>query len=446
MIKVILPDNFIPERKYIIEVMLQQFLGLEFHMYFDQVQDYTLELRNGNRLIVRDHFFSNYDEAKGYLYIEHLPQKVGFISNNPFLSENDIPVLYGNDEYKGSKSEITVGIDLFASSFFMLTRWEEYVNPLRDLHERFPATASIAYKYDFLDRPIVNEYVEMLWNMLVYLGIKQPRKVRSYQMILTHDVDHIRYWKNPYTLFRSMAGEIYRNKDVMAAISQIPQFIKVQANRKNDPYDTFDWIMDISEKANVQSRFYFMSGGTTKYDNNYIVESDRSRKIIAGIINRGHIVGFHPSYNSYNDPVQWRLEKEHLEQIVGISIKEGRQHFLRFEQPTTWQIWEENGMEMDSTLSYADHEGFRCGTCYEFNVFNFLNRTKLQLKEYPLIVMEGSMVVYQKYTSSDMHDRIVELIDKVKKYNGNFVFLWHNSSFNTSFWKRYESVYVNIPF
>ena len=49
----------------------------------------------------------------------------------------------------------------------MLTRYEEVVNndPLRilDAHERFPATASIAYKENFLHRPVVNEYFEILW-------------------------------------------------------------------------------------------------------------------------------------------------------------------------------------------------------------------------------------------------------------------------------------------
>ena len=73
---------------------------------------------------------------------------------------------------------IECGIDIFASSFFMLTRWEEYVNKIRDMHNRFPAYASLACKNNFLDRPIVNEYVEMLWNMLKFLGCKQEKKKR----------------------------------------------------------------------------------------------------------------------------------------------------------------------------------------------------------------------------------------------------------------------------
>jgi len=113
--------------------------------------------------------------------------------------------------------------------------------------------------------------------------------------------------------------------------------------------------------------------------------------------------------------------------------------------PTTWQIWEDNGMSWDSTLSYADKEGFRCGTCYEFSVFNVLSRKKLKLKEKPLVVMEGSFVHYQpKVTPDEMEKKIIILINKVRKYNGEFVFLWHNSSFNTITWRSYQHIYESV--
>ncbi|MDK2886983.1 MAG: hypothetical protein PWP54_1563 [Thermosipho sp. (in: thermotogales)] len=123
----------------------------------------------------------------------------------------------------------------------------------------------------------------------------------------------------------------------------------------------------------------------------------------------------------------------------------GRQHYLRFEIPTTWQIWEEANMEWDSTLSYADKEGFRCGVCYPYSVFNILTRKKLKLKERPLIVMDVSFIGYQQNISmEEIEEKIVKLISKVKKYEGEFVFLWHNSSFNIGIWKKYEYFYEKI--
>src|SRR5699024_10071210 len=121
-----------------------------------------------------------------------------------------------------------------------------------------------------------------------------------------------------------------------------------------DPFNTFSWIMDISENVNVKSRFYFMSGGVTKYDNHYNIEDHTTLKIIDEVKKRGHVIGFHPSYNAYNDSIQWKKEKELLERVSGQTINEGRQHYLRFEIPETWRIWNENDMKYDLSLSYAD--------------------------------------------------------------------------------------------
>ncbi|GAH70917.1 unnamed protein product, partial [marine sediment metagenome] len=162
------------------------------------------------------------------------------------------------------------------------------------------------------------------------------------------------------------------------------------------------------------------------------------------IKSRGHLIGFHPSYNSYNDQKQWEEEYSKLSTEVSQKVKIGRQHFLRFEIPTTWQIWEDNNMKWDSTLTYPEKEGFRCGTCYKYSVFNILTRKKLKLKEMPLTVMEVSMVDYQNLTPEIMKKKIIKLINDVKKYNGKFVLLWHNSNFNNELWKKYKIVYEEI--
>ena len=60
----------------------------------------------------------------------------------------------------------------------------------RDSHNRFPLKESFAFKNKFYDTPVVNEYVEILWNMLAYLDCKQERKKRNFNVILTHDVDY----------------------------------------------------------------------------------------------------------------------------------------------------------------------------------------------------------------------------------------------------------------
>lgn len=414
-VKITIPNNNILERKYILDIIFNEFLGLDFEVIEgDDCQDWIIELPNKKVLSIKDTFFSKYPNDLEYLKLENIPKKI--------------------EE-----------LDIFASSFFMLTRWEEYVNKNRDSHNRFPATESLAHKQGFLDRPIVNEYVEELKKMLLALDNSLEFKIHNYQLVLTHDVDSVLKYTTLKRALREIIGDIFKRKNIKMALSNMLTKIQVHLGIKKDPFDTFDYLMDLSEKVGVKSYFFFMGQGLTKYDNMYKSDDTFVKDLILKIKDRGHHIGIHPSYNAYNTLEQFKKEKEELENNLDTTIPFGREHYLRFEVPTTWQIWEDNCMKWDSTLSYADKEGFRCGVCYEYSVFNILTRKKLKLKEKPLIVMEGSFATYQPNIKPiEMEEKIRYLIEQIKKYNGEFVFLWHNSSFNCVSWKNYKNIYERI--
>jgi len=414
MLKIKIPNNNINERKYILDVIFNEFLGLEYLLEVGS-EDYEIVLENEKSIVIKDTFFNKFPNELEYLKLGNIP-----VSIKEF--------------------------DMFSASFFMLTRWEEYVNKNRDSHNRFPATESLAYKEGFLDRPIVNESLEALKRKLLDLDKNLIFKKRKFEFIITHDVDMSQIIKvSPYKIIKKSLGDLLkRNKFTTAFIEPLEYFLPYLGLKK-DPYDTFDYLMDISEKSGVKSHFFFMGKGLTKFDNMYDSNDAFIKKLILKIKEREHYIGIHPTYNAYNNDKQFKIEKKELETNLATSISFGREHFLRFEVPTTWQIWEDNDMKWDSTMSYADKEGFRCGVCYEYSVFNVLTRRKLKLKEKPLIVMEGSFISYQPSISSqEMESNIVSLINEVKKYNGEFVFLWHNSSFNTLMWKKYKYIYERV--
>ena len=413
MIKIKIPNNNINERRYILDILFNEFLGLEYSLEIGS-EDYEIELKNKKKLTIKDTFFNKFPKDLEYLKLENIPVKI--------------------EE-----------LDIFSSSFFMLTRWEEYVNKNRDSHNRFPAIESLAFKQGFLDRPIVNEYVEELKSILLELDGSLVFKKREYQLFLTHDVDHIYKWDTLKKIISHIIGDIIIRKSLKDLLSTIGKYIMVKRKKLKDPFDTFDYLMEHSESINTKSYFFFMATGLTKYDNNYTINSNEIANLIFKIKSRGHYIGIHPTYNAYNSFEQFKKEKDELEKNFDCDILYGREHYLRFEIPTTWQIWEDNKMKWDSSLGYADREGFRCGVCYEYSVFNILTRNKLKLKEKPLIVMEGSFAAYQpNITAKNMENKIKTLINEVKKYNGDFVFLWHNSSFNIKFWNKYRYIYEKV--
>lgn len=439
--QVFIPNNFLPERKYIIEILIHNFLGLKYEISFHNKKSYVFLLENKNKLVFKDAFFSNFEERNGYLSGNNLPEKVKF-SENKFTLENDIPIIFGNKKTDISDTEIICENDIFASSFFMLTRWEELVIKDKDNHNRFPEELSFSIKNKIHFRPIVNEYVEMLWNMLKFLGISQKRKEKKYEAIITHDIDFIKRYDKFSKLIKAIGGDILLRKNPFLIPKTIKNYIDIKKGKENDLYDTFDYLMDISEKNKIKSRFYFIPGMLGEKDVRYNITNNFVSEITKKILDRGHIVGLHGTYDSYNLPEKFTTELERLKKITP-EITEGRQHYLRFENPTTWQIWEQNNLLYDSTIGYSKDGGFRAGICYEYPIFDLIERKRLNLIERPLIVMEGA--IKSSYPEPKLfYDKIIELKNIVKKYNGKFVFLWHNSNFNTEEWLTYKKKYSQI--
>lgn len=444
MISVQIPDNFAPERAYIVDTLLSKFLGLDYKLTRrNDVLNYEIILENGRSLVFRDQFFLNLDDKPGgmagYLDVRMIPTKTVFLKNK-FTPLRDIPVIFGSEEMHIGRDSIICGIDIFASAFFMLTRWEEYVNKKRDIHDRFPAHESLAYKQDFLHRVVVNEYVEMLWSMLSYLKCAQGRKIKKFKTFATHDVDapFLRAMKTPFIAIKQFGGDLIKRKD-LNALKNFNSWLKTSyGHTEIDPYNTFDCIMDIDEKFGLQGSFFFMTDcKQPQFDGDYNIRHKLVRKLMARIHRRGHDIGLHSSYGSFDDQRQIKRE---LDILKAVCLEEGvdqklwmnRQHFLRWDTPATSTNLDNAGMDYDLTLSYADISGFRCGVCNEFPLFDILARKTLHLRERPLLVMECT-VIDDRYMGLGSGFKACSYIKTVKdtcrRFNGDFVVLWHNTRF-----------------
>ena len=456
MLKITIPNNNIFERKYILDIIFDEFLGLEYKVEARREKgegDWEIELENGSKLVVEDHFFNKYPKDLEYLKLENIPSKVEF-AQSKYTPEKDLPIIYGTTTFNLQPSSLALGLDIFASSFFMLTRWEEYVNKNRDKHDRFSATESLAYKNGFLDGPIVNEYVEMLKNMLLELGLIQKLKTRNYELFVSCDVDQ------PYdctveklqNLIRVGAGDILKRKSIKEFAKRVRRYIfNKLGNYKYDENYTFDWYMDVCEKAGVKAAFYFIPTSKEVQNGCYELQDKKIQNLLKYIDSRGHEIGVHGSYQSYQDKEKAKLQKNMLDDTLsslGISQKVvgNRQHYLRWDSSITPYVLEYAGFLYDTTGSYADRPGFRYGVCYEFSMFDILNRKKLSIKQRPLIVMECTIIdkVYMGLGySEEALKTMKELKEKCFKYNGNFSLLWHNSHFKTEDDKKMFEEIVN---
>ena len=370
------------------------------------------------------------------------------------LTQPAVPVIYGRKIEDGvwfldRGNGIELGLDIAGSVFFMLTRYEEAVERSRDEHSRFPAKASLAYREGFLERPIIDEYIEILWTCMKRLWPGLKRRERKYRFFLSHDVDlPLGAVNRPWlAVVKSATGDVLKRGDVGLCFRRI--MAKAKRNPDIDPCNTFKFIMDISERYGLKSTFFFKAGfSSARYDVNYSLNDPWIRKLMRSIYGRGHEIGLHPSYKAYNNykilQTEYETFRHVMDELKIIQDRWGaRQHYLRWENPTTWQICEEVGLDYDATLGFADHAGFRCGTCREFPVFNLKTRNVLKLRERPLVAMDTTLLgqQYMALHPEQVFEVISGLSDTCRRYGGTFSLLWHNTNLQEG-WKR--NLYLKI--
>ncbi|CDH29312.1 conserved hypothetical protein [Xenorhabdus bovienii str. Jollieti] len=328
--------------------------------------------------------------------------------------------------------------DIIGLTYWILSRIEEInKEQVLDNHYRFPAIESHAYKNNYLNRPIVDEWLHILRQIIEKTWPNAVLKKHQFRFNATHDVDRpyrFKYCKLT-KLIKNIAGDVIRKK-VFSSIIYAP-FIKISNNKhvlNKDLYFTFDWIMNLSEKNNIKSEFYFICGRTDRTkDADYEIEDPLIRGLLRKIHSRGHVIGLHPSYSSFQDPQQIKEEFSRLQNVCAEeNIKQkqygGRMHYLRWSHPETLVAWNNAGLNYDSTLGYADRPGFRCGTCFEYPAINPLTNEILNIRIRPLIVMESSILKYMNIkNTNDAKTLFLYYKNICKKFNGEFTLLWHNS-------------------
>ena len=78
--------------------------------------------------------------------------------------------------------------DVFAATFYLLSRYEEYLPHRKDEYGRYAHTESLAYRERFLDEPLINRWlIELRRAMTERFSL--PAKPASFLFLPTYDID-----------------------------------------------------------------------------------------------------------------------------------------------------------------------------------------------------------------------------------------------------------------
>ncbi|WP_375321586.1 polysaccharide deacetylase family protein [Aliivibrio logei] len=455
MISCFIPCVCSTELKYTIKYVLGRLF--EYDIAFDETinDKVIISLGTSKQLILSISFFKLAND--NWLGVSSLPNNNQLYHYNE-LNQKELPslqVIYGEPKIQFSSEAIDCDIDIFGTIFFLLSRYEEGVDgAVLDEHHRFPATSSVAYKFGFLERPLVDEYIELLGTLMLRLWPELQRKEQIFSNLITCDVD----WPfDPNTqslkaTLRSSLGDIIKRKNISSAINR---WVALASNKLGFSYedkarDKLSWIMAKNEEAGNKIAFYFITECTDKkLDSIFDFDSPKIRELFREIHSRGHEIGLHPGYHCFNNSENFErstktlkrvLKEEEIEQpILG-----GRMHYLRWDSKITPKLWDDNGFNYDSTLSFADKSGFRCGTSHPFPMYDLINRKPLKVVQRPLINMECTIIAprYENLGYTDETFKRFEFFkNKVKEHKGEYVLLWHNTHFEN---QEDENIYTKI--
>jgi hypothetical protein len=416
----------VPRLSYIAGIVLGDILGLPWEIVTDRrklgkhpVINYSDEKINGSFKIVPDTILF----------------ETGIIQREIETSEwLGLPVFFGS----GPDSDLP--FDIFAASFYLVSRYEEYAGHETDEHGRFKASSSLAFRNGFLMIPVVDLWAKELAKALLRKYPTIAFRRNEFKSLLTIDSDQpFAYLGKNFLL--SFGGMI---RDFASKTGRAGDRYKVVTHEKKDPFEVYDYITGSIEKYYCEAKFFFPTGDHSKYDKNPSWKNEEYRALIKRIASRFEI-GIHPSYYSSGNHSLINDESARLKEITGKEITSGRFHFIRVFTPVSYVSLYESGVTEDYSMGYPEEPGFRAGIARPYPFYDVSQDQQTKLRIFPFQIMDGTLFQYKKMDAAASKEIILKLINETRKAGGLFVSLWHNTSLlETPEWKEWRDLFESM--
>jgi hypothetical protein len=399
----------VPRLNYVADLILNEILGLSWELVTDRRKigksptiNYSGQVLPGSfRISPVDLLFET----------DIQPQKID-------ISDwNGLPVFFSADE------DSDLPFDIFAATFFLVTRYEEYLDFTPDEHGRFCGSNSLAYRSGFLDLPVINHWVKEFSRVLIRKYQSLSFRQNEFSSLVTIDVDE------PFA---------YRGKNFMGNIKGLASdFMSREGNasrrmdcirgREKDPFDVFDFLTENIRRNNAEAKFFFPVGDASDYDKNPSWKNEEYRQLLKKI---GLLfsIGLHPSFRASTDLPTVIDEVTRLKKIVKQKVLFSRFHFLKINLPASYNNLFSTGIMEDYSMGFHDEPGFRAGIATPFRFYDVSRDVPTNLRIYPFQVMDVTLREYKKYDPQKSIEVIGKLIAETRRAGGLFISIWHNTT------------------
>jgi len=420
-VKIYATDD-VPRLRYIAGIILGDVLGLSWEIITDKRK-------------LGKHPVINYSDEKISGSLKICPHSILFETG---LSPQEIAV----SEWKGlpvffqTNSDSDLPFDIFAASFYLVSRYEEYLDFKPDNHGRFPAALSLAFRNGFLQTPVIDYWCREMSKIFLKKCQTLVFKRNEYKALLTVDTDQPFAYLGK-SLFRSIGGLINDLKEPGHASDRF----KTVAKGEKDPFQVFDYIINTVDNTGTDTQFFFPVGDTSKYDKNPSWKNNEYRALILKLSSR-YKCGLHPSYIAAGKMQLLKTEAQRLNTILLKKIASSRFHYIRLLTPKCYNDLIDVGISEDYSMGYPEEPGFRAGIARPYFFYDVAEDKQTNLRIFPFQIMDATLYQYKNLDPVASGELILKLIGETRKAGGLFVSIWHNTSLlDNNDWREWRGVF-----
>ncbi|RYF91937.1 MAG: hypothetical protein EOO03_00090 [Chitinophagaceae bacterium] len=311
--------------------------------------------------------------------------------------------------------------DILAASFYLLSRYEEYLPHEKDEYGRFAHHNSLAFKEGFLKQPLADHWLEAFAHQIktAYPHIRLRQKKFTY--LPTYDIDIAWSYKSK-GLLRNVGGFVK---------SPSLQRIAVLAGLQQDPFDCYDFLHELHSKEGLSPLYFFLvATGSSEYDKNISPFNMRMWRLIKAHAKR-YQVGLHPSWRSFEKPALIAKEKKNIETAGNTTVTKCRQHYIKMELPATYEHLLDAGITADYSMGYGSINGFRASIACSFLWYNLSTEIITPLRIHPFCFMDANSFFEQKQDASTSLQELLHYYDECKQVRGEMISIFHNNVLGT---------------
>jgi hypothetical protein len=352
---------------------------------------------------------------------------------------NPLPIFHGSfyDHWTFGFSSETSN-DIFSATFYLLSRYEEYLSFEGDKHGRFKASDSVLFEQQRFRIPVINQWRLSLQSQLKVLFPEIVFKSNPFEVKASIDVDSAFAYRHK-GWYRTTGGFA---KDVVSfRMKNFAERLATLIHLKEDVYETYDYIISTCQKHQVPVIWFFLLSNFSKEDVNVPHTSSALRKLIQRLAEK-HEVGIHPGYASNNDDALLTIEIGRLQDILKRKVNQSRQHYLKMKMPQTYRQLILLGITDDYTMGYAEEVGYRAGTSMPFKWYDLESNELTSLTIHPFSIMDTTLNKYLGLNTHQAKALLQKQMEISKQNEGNFMMLWHNESLSeVGIWKGWREVW-----